>query len=134
LVTCGDVGYLDPDGFLFICDRKRDMVISGGVNIYPAEIENILVNCPGVRDCAVFGVPDEEFGETLVAAIEIEPGAKIAPNHIAAFLEQRLARFKVPKRFIFEDALPREASGKIFKRKLRDRYLQSNLQSISTRA
>jgi long-chain acyl-CoA synthetase len=134
LVTCGDVGYLDPDGFLFICDRKRDMVISGGVNIYPAEIENILVNCPGVRDCAVFGVPDEEFGETLVAAIETEPGAKIAPNHIAAFLEQRLARFKVPKRFIFEDALPREASGKIFKRKLRDRYLQSNLQSISTQA
>ena len=133
-ITSGDVGYVDQDGYVFICDRKRDMVISGGVNIYPAEIENILVNCPGVRDCAVFGVPDEEFGETLVAAIEIEPGAKIAPNHIAAFLEQRLARFKVPKRFIFEDALPREASGKIFKRKLRDRYLQSNLQSISTRA
>jgi long-chain acyl-CoA synthetase len=101
------------------------MVISGGVNIYPAEIENILVNCPGVRDCAVFGVPDEEFGETLVAAIETEPGAKVVPNHIVAFLEQRLARFKVPKRFVFEDALPREASGKIFKRKLRHRYLQS---------
>jgi long-chain acyl-CoA synthetase len=134
LVTCGDVGYLDPDGFLYICDRKRDMVISGGVNIYPAEIENILVNCPGVRDCAVFGVPDEDFGEALVAAIETEPGATVAPNHITAFLEQRLARFKVPKRFVFEDALPREASGKIFKRKLRDRYLQSNSQSISTQA
>ena len=125
LVTCGDVGYLDADGFLFICDRKRDMVISGGVNIYPAEIENVLVNCPGVRDCAVFGVPDDEFGESLVAAIEPEPGAKPAPADIAAYLEQRLARFKVPKRFVFHDALPREASGKIFKRKLRDRYLQS---------
>jgi long-chain acyl-CoA synthetase len=125
LVTCGDVGYLDTDGFLFICDRKRDMVISGGVNIYPAEIENVLVNCPGVRDCAVFGVPDDEFGESLVAAIEPESDSKPAPADIAAYLEQRLARFKVPKRFVFHDALPREASGKIFKRKLRDRYLQS---------
>jgi long-chain acyl-CoA synthetase len=125
LVTCGDVGYLDSDGFLFICDRKRDMVISGGVNIYPAEIENVLVNCPGVRDCAVFGVPDDEFGESLVAAIEPEPESKPAAADIAAYLEKRLARFKVPKRFVFHDALPREASGKIFKRKLRDRYLQS---------
>ena len=126
LVTCGDVGYLDPDGFLYICDRKRDMVISGGVNIYPTEIENVLVTCPGVRDCAVFGVPDEEFGEALIAAIEAEAGAAPQPNQIAAFLEQHLARFKVPKRYIFYDALPREASGKIFKRKLRDRYLQSD--------
>ncbi len=125
LVTCGDVGYLDSDGFLFICDRKRDMVISGGVNIYPAEIENVLVNCPGVRDCAVFGVPDDEFGESLVAAIEAEPELKPAAADIAAYLEKRLARFKVPKRFVFHDSLPREASGKIFKRKLRDRYLQS---------
>jgi long-chain acyl-CoA synthetase len=131
LVTCGDVGYLDADGFLFICDRKRDMVISGGVNIYPAEIENALVNCPGVRDCAVFGVPDEEFGESLIAAIEAEPGAKPMPADIAAFLQARLARFKIPKRFVFHDTLPREASGKIFKRKLRDRYLQS---SVAARA
>jgi long-chain acyl-CoA synthetase len=127
LVTCGDLGYLDEDGFLFICDRKRDMVISGGVNIYPAEIENILVNCPGVRDCAVFGIPDEEFGESLIAAIEAEPDSRPTPTYIAAFLEARLARFKVPKRFVFHDALPREASGKIFKRKLRDRYLQSSI-------
>jgi long-chain acyl-CoA synthetase len=127
LVTCGDVGYLDDDGFLFICDRKRDMVISGGVNIYPAEIENVLVNCPGVRDCAVFGVPDEEFGESLIAAIEAEPNARPAPSHITAFLEARLARFKVPKRFVFHEALPREASGKIFKRKLRDLYLEPSI-------
>ncbi len=127
LVTCGDIGYLDEDGFLFICDRKRDMVISGGVNIYPAEIENVLVNCPGVRDCAVFGIPDEEFGESLIAAIEAEPDSRPTPAHIAAFLEARLARFKVPQRFVFHDVLPREASGKIFKRKLRDRYLQSSV-------
>jgi long-chain acyl-CoA synthetase len=127
LVTCGDVGYLDDGGFLFICDRKRDMVISGGVNIYPAEIENVLVNCPGVRDCAVFGIPDEEFGESLIAAIEAEPGAMLDSAHITAFLEARLARFKTPRRFVFHDALPREASGKIFKRKLRDHYLQSSI-------
>jgi long-chain acyl-CoA synthetase len=125
LVTCGDVGYLNTDGFLFICDRKRDMVISGGVNVYPVEIENVLVNCPGVRDCAVFGVPDDEFGESLVAAIEPEPESRPVACDIAAYLEKRLARFKVPKRFVFHDALPREASGKIFKRKLRDRYLQT---------
>jgi long-chain acyl-CoA synthetase len=101
------------------------MVISGGVNIYPAEIENVLVNCPGVRDCAVFGVPDDEFGEALVAAIEAEPSTKLAPAEIAGFLERYLARFKIPKRFVFDDALPREASGKILKRKLRERYLQS---------
>lgn len=130
LVTCGDVGYLDGDGFLYICDRKRDMVISGGVNIYPAEIESVLVNCPGVRDCAVFGVPDEEFGESLIAAIEAEQDATPAVADIKVFLEQRLARFKVPKRFVFHDALPREVSGKIFKRKLRDGYLQSGVAPV----
>ncbi|MEY9437340.1 AMP-binding protein [Bradyrhizobium elkanii] len=130
LVTCGDIGYLDADGFLYICDRKRDMVISGGVNIYPAEIENVLVNCPGVRDCAVFGVPDAEFGESLIAAIEAEPDGWPAPDDVTAFLEQRLARFKVPKRFVFHDALPREASGKIFKRKLRDHYLQTSVRPV----
>ncbi|WP_454631668.1 AMP-binding protein [Bradyrhizobium cenepequi] len=126
LVTCGDVGYVDADGYLFICDRKRDMVISGGVNIYPAEIENILVNCPGVRDCAVFGAPDDEFGESLVAAIEAEGGNSPAAEAITTFLERHIARFKIPRRFVFHDALPREASGKIFKRKLRDAYLQAN--------
>ncbi|WP_454621229.1 AMP-binding protein [Bradyrhizobium cenepequi] len=126
LVTCGDVGYVDAEGYLFICDRKRDMVISGGVNIYPAEIENVLVNCPGVRDCAVFGAPDEEFGESLVAAIEAEGAIQLRPEAITTFLERHIARFKIPKRFVFHDALPREASGKIFKRKLRDAYLQAN--------
>jgi long-chain acyl-CoA synthetase len=130
LVTCGDIGYLDADGFLYICDRKRDMVISGGVNIYPAEIENVLVNCPGVRDCAVFGVPDAEFRESLIAAIEAEPDGRPAPDDVTAFLEQRLARFKVPRRFVFDDALPREASGKIFKRKLRDHYLQAGVRPV----
>ena len=97
------------------------MVISGGVNIYPAEIENVLVNCPGVRDCAVFGIPDPEFGESLIASDRGRAGVSgRLLRRVIAFLEQRLARFKVPKRFVFQDALPREASGKIFKRKIRD--------------
>ena len=78
LVSVGDVGYLDEDGYLFLCDRKRDMVISGGVNIYPAEIENALIGMAGVRDCAVFGIPDDEFGERLFACIEPEPNAALS--------------------------------------------------------
>jgi long-chain acyl-CoA synthetase len=122
LVSVGDVGYLDADGYLFLCDRKRDMVISGGVNIYPAEIEGVLVGLDGVRDCAVFGIPDDEFGERLCAYIEPEESASLSPSAVQAYLRGRLANFKVPKEINFVDALPREASGKIFKRKLRDPY------------
>jgi long-chain acyl-CoA synthetase len=127
LVSVGDVGYLDEDGYLFLCDRKRDMVISGGVNIYPAEIENALIGMEGVRDCAVFGIPDDEFGERLFACIEPEPGAGLSPAAVQEFLRGRLANFKVPKDVRFLDALPREASGKIFKRKLRDLYREGRL-------
>ena len=86
LVSVGDVGYLDEDGYLFLCDRKRDMVISGGVNIYPAEIENALIGMDGVRDCAVFGIPDDEFGERLFACIEPEPDAALSPAAVQEFL------------------------------------------------
>jgi long-chain acyl-CoA synthetase len=122
LVSVGDVGYLDEDGYLFLCDRKRDMVISGGVNIYPAEIESVLIGMRGVRDCAVFGIPDDEFGERLCACVEPEPGAQLCAAAVQAFLRERLANFKVPKEVQFLAALPREATGKIFKRKLRDPY------------
>jgi long-chain acyl-CoA synthetase len=125
LVSVGDVGYLDADGYLFLCDRKRDMVISGGVNIYPAEIENVLIGMPGVRDCAVFGIPDAEFGERLCAFVEPEPDTGISPAAVQSFLRERLANFKVPKDVEFRDALPREATGKIFKRKLREPYWAS---------
>jgi len=122
LVTLGDVGYLDEDGYLFICDRARDMVISGGVNIYPAEIEMALLAMPGVCDCAVFGIPDEEFGEALCACIEPDPAAALDAAEVTAFLRERLADFKVPRVIRFETALPREDSGKIIKRKLREPY------------
>jgi long-chain acyl-CoA synthetase len=122
LVSVGDVGYLDEDGYLFLCDRKRDMVISGGVNIYPAEIENTLIGMDGVRDCAVFGIPDDEFGERLCACIEPENGAALTADAVQAYLRKRLANYKVPRDIQFLASLPREASGKIFKRKLRDPY------------
>jgi long-chain acyl-CoA synthetase len=130
LVTVGDVGYQDGDGYLFLCDRKRDMIISGGVNIYPAEIESVLIQMPGVRDCAVFGIPDEEFGEQICAHVEPQSGAAIDATAVRGYLGQHLARYKVPKVVEFSAALPREDSGKIFKRKLRSPYWEKAGRSI----
>jgi long-chain acyl-CoA synthetase len=121
-ITSGDVGYIDDDGYVFICDRKRDMVISGGVNIYPAEIEAALHALPGVHDCAVFGIPDEEFGEALMAVVEPQAGVTLEIPDIRAQLKTALADYKVPKHIEIQGALPREDSGKIFKRRLRDPY------------
>ena len=122
LITSGDVGYLDEEGYLFICDRKRDMVISGGVNIYPAEIEAVLHSLPDVHDCAVFGIPDEEFGEALMAIVEPLPGTSLDPAVLRDALRHHLANYKVPKCIELRTGLPREDSGKIFKRRLRDPY------------
>src|SRR3979490_3009730 len=99
------------------------MVISGGVNIYPAEIEAQLITMPGVADCAVFGVPDAEFGQSLVAVVQPMPGATLTPAETQTFLAARLANFKIPRVIHFRDALPREDTGKVFKRRLRDEYV-----------
>ena len=123
LVTVGDMGYLDEDGYLFIRGRQSDMVISGGVNIYPAEIEAVLCRMPGVADCAVFGVPDDEWGEALVAAVEPEPGSAIDAEAVRDFLRERIAGYKVPKTVSFQQRLPREDTGKVFKRRIREAYL-----------
>ena len=120
--TMGDIGYVDEDGFLFIVDRSADMVISGGVNIYPAEIEAALQMMPGVADCAVFGVPDEEFGEALACAVQVASGATLDAAAVQGFLKSRLASYKVPQHVNFHAELPREDTGKIFKRKLREPY------------
>lgn len=122
LKTMGDVGYLDEDGFLFIVDRQADMVISGGVNIYPVEIEHALQAMPGVADCAVFGIPDNEFGEALAAAVQPMSGAVLDAEGIRAWLHARISGYKVPKVVTLHEHLPREDTGKIFKRKLRDPY------------
>ena len=121
-ITSGDVGYIDADGYVFLCDRKRDMVISGGVNIYPAEIEAVLHAAPGVHDCAVFGIPDAEFGEALMAVVEPQRGVTLDITKVRARLKDQLADYKVPKHIEVRSQLPREDSGKIFKRRLRDPY------------
>jgi long-chain acyl-CoA synthetase len=130
LVTLGDMGYLDEDGFLYICDRKADMVISGGVNIYPAEIESVLLTMPGVEDCAVFGIPDAEFGEALAAAVQPRTGSRIEPSAVQEFLRERIANYKVPRVVEIHAALPREDSGKIFKRRLREPHWQGQTRVI----
>ena len=129
-VTLGDVGYLDDDGYLFLCDRAKDMVISGGVNIYPSEIEAVLLEMPGVKDCAVFGIPDDEFGEALCAVIEQEPDYPPNTDEIRAFVRRRLAGFKVPRVIEFSYNLPREDSGKIYKRLLRAPYWEAAGRTI----
>ena len=121
-VTVGDIGYLDDEGYLYVSDRRTDLVLSGGVNIYPAEIEQVLIGMPGVADCAVFGVPDAEFGQSLVAAVQTHGGAILTARQVRDFLSKKLANFKVPRIIEFRDTLPREETGKIFKRRLREEY------------
>jgi acyl-CoA synthetase (AMP-forming)/AMP-acid ligase II len=120
--TVGDVAYLDAEGFYYICDRKRDMIISAGVNIYPAEIEDVLHRHPKVLDAAVFGVPDEEWGERVHAALHVRPGDAPAPEEIVAFCRQHMAGYKVPREVSFHEDFPRDASGKLLKRQLREPY------------
>ncbi len=131
--TLGDIGYFDDDGYLFMSDRKIDMIISGGVNIYPAEIEGVLVTHPAVADAAVFGVPDDEFGEQVKAAVELadgfEPSAALAEDLIA-HVREHLAGYKAPRSVDFEDRLPRTPTGKLLKRTLRDPYWEAAGRSI----
>lgn len=127
--TVGDIGYMDDDGYLFLKDRSSNLIIAGGVNIYPAEIENALLSHDDVADVAVFGIPDDDLGERVVAVVE----ARNEPPDVEALrahCERLLARFKVPREFSFIDQLPRDPSGKLFKRKVRETYLASSKSPI----
>jgi long-chain acyl-CoA synthetase len=123
--TLGDVGYLDDDGYLFLTDRSANLIISGGVNVYPAEVEAEMIAHPSVGDVAVIGVPDEEWGEVVVAVVEpqpdIEPSDELAAE-LVAFARDRLAHYKCPRRVDFRPELPRHDNGKLYKRLLRDEY------------
>ena len=129
-ITIGDIGRVDEDGFLHLSDRARDLVISGGVNIYPAEIEACLLELEGIRDVAVVGIPDDEFGEALAAHVDVEPTAGLTETAIRDHVGSRLSGYKVPKVVVFDDDLPREETGKIFKRRIRQRYWQDAGRSI----
>ena len=121
----GDRGYLDEDGYLFLTDRKAYMIISGGVNIYPQETENLLITPPKVADAAVFGVPNEDLGEEVKAIVQAMPGVttdEAFTDELLAFCREHLSRQKVPRSIEYEDELPRLPTGKLYKRLLRDRY------------
>ena len=131
--TVGDVGYLDDDGFLFLCDRKTDMIISGGANIYPAEIESVLLGHPKIVDAAVFGIPHDDWGEEVKAVVQPVDGVEGSPEleaEILAWCEGRLAKFKTPKTIDFTDDMPRDPNGKLYKRKLRDPYWEGRERAI----
>jgi acyl-CoA synthetase (AMP-forming)/AMP-acid ligase II len=123
-LTSGDIARVDEDGFLYIVDRKKDMIISGGVNIFPREIEDVLVTHPSVREIAVVGLPSEKWGEA-VTAIVVASDPPPSTEELDAHCRATLAAFKVPRRYEFADALPRNAAGKILKRELREKYAAS---------
>ena len=120
--TVGDVAYRDDEGFYFICDRRIDMIISGGVNIYPAEVEAVLHAHPSVADAAVIGVPDAEWGESVKAVVQLRPGMEASAGDLIEFCAQRLAAYKKPRSVDFVEQLPRDAAGKLLKRVIREPY------------
>ena len=117
--TVGDIAYLDDEGFIYICDRKKDMIISGGMNIYPAEIESALEQHPDVYEAAVFGIPSEEWGESVHAVVVPRPGSELDEAGVIEHARAHLARYKVPRSITWADELPKTGSGKILKRELR---------------
>jgi long-chain acyl-CoA synthetase len=131
--TLGDIGYVDDEGYLYLTDRKAFTIVSGGINIYPQEVENALVLHPLVFDVAVFGVPDDELGEATKAVVQLVEGAPDGPEvqaQLLAYCRQHLASYKCPRTIDFSDALPRDLTGKLYKRALRDRYWQDRASSI----
>jgi long-chain acyl-CoA synthetase len=116
--TVGDMGHLDGDGYLYITDRVSDMILRGGVNVYPAEIEQCLYTHPAVVDCAVFGIPDERSGEAILALIEAR--TDVTSEQLSEHCRDNLADFKCPQRFELVDELPRDPNGKVLKRQLRE--------------
>jgi long-chain acyl-CoA synthetase len=125
LISAGDVGELDADGYLYLRDRRQDLILSGGNNIYPAEVEARLAEYPDVSDCCVFGVPDEEFGQRAVAAVSLRDGADAdVADVLEAFLRTALAAYKVPRDYVVLPQIPRSDSGKLLRRVARDRYVE----------
>ena len=123
--TLGDMGYMDAEGYLYLTDRTANLIISGGVNIYPAEVDAVLLDHPSVQDVATIGVPDDDWGETVKAVVQLKPGVPESDELAAELIEfcrEHLAHFKCPRTVDFVSELPREDTGKIFKRKLRDGY------------
>jgi long-chain acyl-CoA synthetase len=118
----GDIGFINDDGYLFIVDRLKDMIITGGENVYPREIEELLYTRPEVLECAVVGLPDREYGERVTAFIVTSEKQQVDPKALKAFLKEKLAGFKIPKEFICVDELPKNNAGKLLKREIKKTY------------
>ena len=118
----GDIGYIDEDGYLYIVERLKDMIITGGENVYPREVEELLYARPEVLECAVVGLPDREYGERVMAFIVSQGDQQADPKALKAYLKEKLAGFKVPKEFICVDELPKNNAGKLLKREIKKRY------------
>ena len=131
--TIGDIGWVDDEGYVHLADRRSNTIISGGVNIYPAEIEAVLQEHPAVADVGVFGVPDDEWGESVKAAVQLVPDAAAGPELAREILDwagERIAGFKLPRSIDFEVELPREPNGKLYKRTLREPYWEGRERRI----
>jgi acyl-CoA synthetase (AMP-forming)/AMP-acid ligase II len=131
--TLGDVGHLDADGYLYLTDRATFMIVSGGVNIYPQEIEDLLIGHPAVHEAAVFGIPNEEFGEEVKAVVQPAAGATAGPDlerALVEFCRDNLAHYKAPRTIDFVADLPRDPNGKLYKRRLRERYWDGRTSRI----
>ena len=127
----GDAGYFDADGFLYIHDRIKDMIISGAENVYPAEVENALIGHPAIADVAVIGVPDERWGEAVKAIVVLKPDAAATSEDIIAFARTLIAGYKLPKSIDFIPALPRNPSGKVLRRDLRAPYWVGHARRVN---
>jgi acyl-CoA synthetase (AMP-forming)/AMP-acid ligase II len=127
----GDAGRMDADGYVYIEDRVKDMIVSGGENIYPREVENVLFTHPAVADAAVIGVPDAKWGETVKAVLQLKPGASASAEEIIEFCRGKLAGYKLPRSDDFVAAIPRNASGKVLKRELREKYWAGHTRRVS---
>jgi acyl-CoA synthetase (AMP-forming)/AMP-acid ligase II len=124
----GDMGYYDQDGYIYLVDRKEDMIVTGGENVYPREVEEVLYKHPGVRECAVFGIPDPKWVETVHAVVSLRRGMKSTPEELIAFCKNNITGYKAPKSIDIVDELPKNATGKILKRSLKEKYwIQSDL-------
>jgi fatty-acyl-CoA synthase len=123
-------GYFDEEGYLYIYDRVKDMIVSGGENVYPAEVENALFSHPAVADAAVIGVPDEKWGEAVKGIVVLKPGASATPDELIAHARARIAGYKTPKSIDFTDALPRNPSGKVLRRELRKPYWEGRERMV----
>jgi acyl-CoA synthetase (AMP-forming)/AMP-acid ligase II len=126
----GDAGFRDADGFYFVHDRIKDMIVSGGENVYPAEVESAIMGCPGVADVAVIGVPDDKWGEAVKALVVPAPGAEPDPAAIVAWVRDRIAAYKAPKSIDFIAALPRNPSGKVLRRELRQPFWEGRARAV----